>query len=255
MLDFAIDIARRAGALLVEGLRGQPRIELKSPFEVVTDLDRASEQLIVGAIRAAFPDHAILAEESGGAFGSTQPTWLIDPLDGTNNYAHGFPYFAVSLALWADNQPQLGVVFDPLRDEMFSAAAGKGAYCNDQRMRVSPITTLGAALISTGFPYNYAGNPRNNLPEFDRIQARCHGVRRAGAAALDLAYVAMGRLDAHWEYNLNPWDVGAGALMVLEAGGRLSNRSGAPWQIHDDWLLASNGHIHDELLQGLSAEC
>jgi myo-inositol-1(or 4)-monophosphatase len=254
MLEFAIEIARRAGALLVEGLQGQPQIELKSPFEVVTDMDRASEQLIVSAIRAEFPNHAILAEEGGGAFGAAQPTWLIDPLDGTNNYAHGFPYFAVSVALWADDQPQLGVVFDPLRGEMFSAAAGRGAYCNERRIHASQVATLGAALVSTGFPYDYGNNPSNNLREFDRIQARCQGVRRAGAAALDLAYIAIGRLDAHWEYDLKPWDTAAGVLLVLEAGGRLSNERGQPWRFADDWLIASNGHIHDELLQGLSHE-
>lgn len=254
MLDFAIDIARRAGALLLEGLKSQPRIELKSPFEVVTDMDRASEQLILSAIRAEFPGHAILAEESGGAFDGAQPTWLIDPLDGTNNYAHGFPCFAVSLALWAEQQPLLGVVYDPLRDELFSASAGGGAYCNDRPLQVSRVTTLGAALVSTGFPYNYASSASNNLREFDRVQARCQGVRRAGAAALDLAYVAMGRLDAHWEIDLKPWDTGAAALILREAGGRLSDKCGGPWQIHDEWLIASNGHIHDELVQVLSAE-
>src|SRR5262245_10236445 len=137
MLDFAIDIARRAGALLVEGLCSQRRIELKSSYEVVTDIDRASELLIVSAIHAEFPDHAILAEEGGGTFDRARPTWLIDPLDGTNNYAHGFPYFAVSLALWVEQQPLLGVIYDPLRDELFCASAGGGTYCNNQRLRVS----------------------------------------------------------------------------------------------------------------------
>jgi myo-inositol-1(or 4)-monophosphatase len=169
MLDFAIDIARRAGALLLEGLNSQRRIELKSAFEVVTDIDRASEQLIVSAIRAEFPGHAILAEESGGTVDNARPTWLIDPLDGTNNYAHGFPYFAVSLALWAEQQPLIGVVYDPLRDELFSASAGRGAHCNNQRLQVSQIATLGAALVSTGFPYDYASRTDNNLHEFNPI--------------------------------------------------------------------------------------
>ena len=251
MLDFAIDIARRAGALLLEGLNSQRRIELKSAFEVVTDIDRASEQLIVSAIRAEFPGHAILAEEGGGAFDRTGPTWLIDPLDGTNNYAHGFPYFAVSLALWAEQQPLIGVVYDPLRDELFSASAGRGAHCNNQRLQVSQIATLGAALVSTGFPYDYASRTDNNLHEFNHVQARCQGVRRSGAAALDLAYVAMGRLDAHWEIDLKPWDTGAAVLMVREAGGRLSNGRGEPWHPWDDWLIASNGRIHDELIEAL----
>jgi myo-inositol-1(or 4)-monophosphatase len=251
MLDFAIDIARRAGALLRNGLDGQRQINLKSQFEVVTDMDRASEDLIVGAIRDRFPDHAILAEESGGAFAGTQPTWLIDPLDGTNNYAHGFPCFCVSLGLWADQRPVLGVVYDPLRDEMFYAGAGAGAYCNGKRLHVSQIRTLSAALISTGFPYDYASRADKNLREFDRIQARCQGVRRAGAAALDIAYVAMGRLDAHWELTLKPWVTGAAALLVLEAGGRLSDYNGGAWQPWNERLIASNGLIHDELIQVL----
>ncbi len=254
MLDFAIDIARRAGTLLRNGLDGQRQIDLKSQFEVVTEMDRASEDLIIGAIRAKFPDHAILAEESGGAFADTQPTWLIDPLDGTNNYAHGFPYFCVSLALWADQQPLLGVVYDPLRDEIFYASAGAGAYCNERRLRVSQVATLGSALVSTGFPYDYASRADKNLREFDRIQARCQGVRRAGAAALDLAYVAMGRLDAHWELTLKPWDTGAAALLVLEAGGRISDYNGGPWLPWEGRLLASNGLIHDELIQILSIQ-
>jgi len=254
MLDFAIDIARRAGALLVEGLNSQRRIELKSSFEVVTDIDRASEQLIVSAIHAEFPDHAILAEEGGGTFDRVRPTWLIDPLDGTNNYAHGFPYFAVSLALWADQQPLLGVVYDPLRDELFSANTGGGAYCNNQRLHVSQVATLAMALVSTGFPYDYASRTDNNLHEFNRVEARCQGVRRAGAAALDLAYVAMGRLDAHWEIDLKPWDAGAAALLVREAGGQLSNRNGDRWNPWDDWLIASNGLIHDELIEALSIQ-
>lgn len=254
MLDFAIDIARQAGALLVEGLSRQRQLELKSPFEVVTEMDRASEQLIITAIRTKFPDHTILAEESGGTFDDDRPTWLIDPLDGTNNYAHGFPSFAVSLALWSERQPVLGVVYDPLRNELFSAGAGAGAHCNGQRLHVSSIATLGAALISTGFPYDYAGRTDNNLREFDRVQARCQGVRRAGAAALDLAYVAMGRLDAHWEIDLKPWDTGAATLLVQEAGGRISDHRGGAWNPWSSRLIASNGHIHDELIQVLSAE-
>ena len=198
-LEFAITLARQAGQLLRDGLSQQRQIDLKSPYELVTDIDRASEALIVAAIRARFPGHAILAEEGGGEYAAARPTWLIDPLDGTNNFAHGFPFFAVSLALWAEQCPLLGVIYDPLRDELFAAQAGAGAHCNDRRMHVSGVATLGAALVSTGFAYDYAERADNNLGQFDRVQARCQGVRRAGAAALDLAYLAMGRLDAHWE--------------------------------------------------------
>ena len=251
MLDFAIDLGRRAGALLRDGLDRQRTIDLKGAFDLVTDMDRASEDLIVSTIAAEFPDHAILAEESG-AIGEADHTWLIDPLDGTNNYAHGFPYFCVSLALWRGRTPLLGVICNPMLDELFSARAGGGAYCNGRLIRVSDTATLGAALISTGFPYNYATTPENNLSEFDRIQARCQGVRRSGAAALDLAYVAMGRLDAHWELGLKPWDTGAAALLVLEAGGQLSDWHGGPWHPWADRLIASNSRIHDELIQVLS---
>jgi myo-inositol-1(or 4)-monophosphatase len=253
MLDFAIDIARRAGALLRDGLKRQRSVELKSAFNLVTDMDHASEALIIAAITAAFPDHAILAEESGARVGAG-PTWLIDPLDGTNNYAHGFPFFAVSLALWQEHTPVLGVVYDPLRDEMFSAAAGEGAHCNGEPLRASLTPTLDAALLSTGFPYDYATQPNNNLREFDRIYARCQGVRRAGAASLDIAYVAMGRLDAHWERDLKPWDSGAAALMVHEAGGRLSDWQGRAWHPWTDHLIASNGLIHDELIDVLGRQ-
>jgi myo-inositol-1(or 4)-monophosphatase len=251
MLDFATDLGRRAGALLRDGLDHRRTIELKGAFDLVTDMDRASEDLIVSAIAAEFPDHAILAEESG-AIGAAEYTWLIDPLDGTNNYAHGYPYFCVSLGLWQGRTPLLGVIYNPLLDELFSAQAGGGAHRNGQPIHVSDTATLGAALVSTGFPYEYANVPENNLREFDRIQARCQGVRRGGAAALDLAYVAMGRLDAHWELNLKPWDTGAAALLVLEAGGRLSDWRGGAWHPWSDRLVASNGLIHDEITYLLS---
>ncbi|MFN8569631.1 MAG: inositol monophosphatase family protein [Kouleothrix sp.] len=251
-LEFAITLARQAGQLLRDGLSQQRQIDLKSPYELVTDIDRASEALIVAAIRARFPGHAILAEEGGGEYAAARPTWLIDPLDGTNNFAHGFPFFAVSLALWAEQRPLLGVIYDPLRDELFAAQAGAGAHCNDRRMHVSGVATLGAALVSTGFAYDYAERADNNLGQFDRVQARCQGVRRAGAAALDLAYLAMGRLDAHWEIDLKPWDTGAAALLVTEAGGRISDGEGRAWQPWCESIVASNGLIHDELLGVLS---
>jgi len=252
MLSFAIETARRAGALLLAGLERRRSLELKSAYEVVTEVDRESEALIVSAIRHAFPDHAILAEEGGGIERTSPFLWLIDPLDGTNNYAHGFPFFSVSIALMEDGELRLGVVFDPLRDELFSAERGAGAWRNDQRLRVSETPALAASLVSTGFPYDFATTTDNNTRQFTRIQARTQGVRRAGSAALDLAYVASGRLDAHWELRLKPWDTAAGALLVLEAGGRLSDWRGQPWNPWNDRLVASNGRIHDELIAALA---
>ncbi|MFL5807121.1 MAG: inositol monophosphatase family protein [Roseiflexaceae bacterium] len=253
MLDFTIDLARRAGILLLSMLEGQRAVELKSPFELVTDADHASEELIVSAILQQFPDHAIIAEEGGGSGRESAYTWLIDPLDGTNNYAHGFPVFCVSLALLKDGALLLGVIYDPCRDELFSAERGQGARCNGRRIRVSETPTLAAALISTGFPYNYyAIDQDNNAREFNALLGRSQGIRRAGSAALDLAYVAMGRFDAHWELQLQPWDSAAGALLLSEAGGRLSDWRGGAWNPWNDRLVASNGRIHDELLQALA---
>jgi myo-inositol-1(or 4)-monophosphatase len=252
MLDFTIDLARRAGMLLLSRLEGQRDMVLKSRFELVTDADHASEELIIKAIAEQFPDHAIVAEESGGAQGEAGYTWVIDPLDGTNNYAHGFPAFCVSLGLMKDGQLHLGVIYDPTRDELFSAERGQGARCNGRRLHVSETPTLAAALISTGFPYNfYELTQDNNAREFNTLLGRVQGIRRPGSAALDLAYVAMGRLDAHWELQLKPWDSAAGALLVTEAGGHISDWRGDAWNPWNDRLLASNGHIHDELIQAL----
>ncbi|HWQ13926.1 MAG TPA: inositol monophosphatase family protein [Roseiflexaceae bacterium] len=254
MLDFAAGLARRAGALLLDGLARDRAVALKSAFEVVTDVDRASEALIVAAIAERFPHHTIVAEEGGGIERGSPERWVIDPLDGTNNYAHGFPFFSVSIGLLRGEELALGVVYDPLRDELFAAERGRGAFCNGRTIRVSATPTLAASLLSTGFPYDYAAGGANNWREFDRMQARSQGVRRAGAASLDLAYVAMGRLDAHWELRLQPWDSAAGALLVLEAGGRLSDWRGGPWNPWSDRLIASNGRIHDEIIHVLSAE-
>jgi myo-inositol-1(or 4)-monophosphatase len=253
MLDWTIDLAYRAGALLRAGLERARQIELKSEAEVVTDVDRASEALIVAAIRAQFPDHRVVAEEGGGVEGSSRYTWLIDPLDGTNNYAHAFPFFSVSLALLEDDQPLLGVVYDPLRDELFAAQRGGGARCNGRLLAVSRVERLGAALLTTGFPYNRFSESDNNLREFGRLLLRAQDVRRPGSAALDLAYVAAGRSEGHWELGLHPWDVAAGALLVTEAGGSVTGWQGQPWLPWDARMVASNGgRLHAELLAALN---
>lgn len=251
-LEFAIQIAHQAGAIILDGVENRPEIELKGAFDIVTAVDRASEALIVDAIRRSYPAHAILAEEGGATAGASAYQWLIDPLDGTNNYAHGFPFFCVSIALLHEGQPLVGVVFDPLHQQLFSAEHGQGAFRNQRRLHVSHTPHLAAALVSTGFPYDFGTARPNNLPEFERVQSRTQGVRRAGSAALDLCSVAAGWLDAHWELRLNPWDSAAGALMITEAGGQITDWAGQPWTPFARTMLATNGHIHAEFLDVLA---
>lgn len=248
MIDFAIELAYRAGAILRSGLERERSLESKGYADVVSDIDHASEALIVGTIRARYPDHAIVAEESGRSEGSSY-VWIIDPLDGTLNYVHGFPFYCVSIGVLHHDEPLLGVVYDPLRNELFSAERGKGAYCNGRRLHVSSTPTLIKSLLTTGFPYERFSQRENNLAEFSRVLMRVQDVRRAGSAALDLCYAAAGRSDGHWELGLHPWDVAAGALLVAEAGGRLSDWQGRPWTIWNPQLVATNGLVHDELLE------
>lgn len=254
MLDWTIDLAYRAGALLRAGVEQERQIEYKSRANVVTDIDRASEQLIVAAIRERFPDHRIVSEEGGGIEQDSRYTWLIDPLDGTNNYAHGFPFFSVSLAILENNQPVVGVVYDPMRDELFAAERGSGARCNGRRLQVSSTETLATSLLTTGFPYTRFGAGDNNLAEFTRMLMLAQDIRRPGSAALDLSYVASGRSDGYWELSLSPWDAAAGALILTESGGRLSNWRGDAWDVWGNRIVATNGRIHDELLAALRAE-
>lgn len=251
MLDFAIDLAHRAGALLRAVQEQERSIEAKGPVDVVTDADRASEALIVGAIRERFPEHAIVAEEGSATAGDGRYQWLIDPLDGTMNYLHGLPIYSVSLALLHHGALQLGVVYDPSRGELFAAERGGGARCNGRALRVSAVAQLERALISTGFAYDRAARPDNNLAEHNRLLLRAQDIRRTGSAALDLCYVAAGRLDAHWELGLKPWDTAAGALIVREAGGQVTDWTGRPWPVGEPRIVASNGHIHAALLHEL----
>lgn len=252
MLDWTIELAYRAGAILRAGLEKERSVELKGRGNMVTDIDHASEDLIVSAIRSHFPDHRIVAEEGGGIDQSSTYTWLIDPLDGTNNYAHGFPFFAVSLAVLEHGEPYIGVIYDPLRDELFSAQRGQGARCNGRRLHVSTTAKLDQAFLTTGFPYDRFVDSNNNLAEFQRLLLRAGDVRRPGSAALDLCYVAAGRSDGYWEMKLNPWDTAAGILMVQEAGGKLSDWQGEPLDVWTNRVVASNGFIHQELIDVLN---
>lgn len=253
VLRTAAAIARQAGQVVLEGWGRAGTIGYKGEVDLVTDHDRRSEALIVAALQRAFPDHAIHAEEKGAVNHTRSPyLWLIDPLDGTTNFAHGFPVFAVSLGLLHRGEPLVGVVYDPARDECFSAIRGGGATLNGRPIRVSSVPSLDTALLATGFPYDRRARPDNNVGLVARFVRRCQGLRRAGAAALDLAYVACGRLDGYWELRLHPWDVAAGALLVLEAGGQASDLIGGPNYLSAEQIVASNGPIHAQMLEVLA---
>jgi len=253
MLDFAIETVREAGRLLRARFEHQHIVASKSsPIDLVTEADLASERLIVDRIRQRFPDHAILAEEGQGGGNRSPYVWLIDPLDGTTNYAHGFPVFSVNIALARGGEILLGVTYDPLRDELFTAQWGAGAFLNERRLRVSQTAHLSESLLATGFPYNRATNPQNNLGPFNAVMPLVRGIRRGGSAALDLAYVAAGRLDGYWEFWLNPWDWAAGVLLVTEAGGTVTDVAGQPWRLDSSSMVATNGHLHQELLRAVN---
>jgi myo-inositol-1(or 4)-monophosphatase len=253
MLSFAIQIAREAGNLLVQRL-GSARITNKGDINLVTEADIAAENLIIDRIRSRYPQHGILAEESGEAVlvGGRQSEWkwVIDPLDGTTNYAHGYPFFCVSIALEHKGVLEVGVVYDPMRDEMFAAERGQGATLNDRRIRVSAVDELNQAMVCTGFPYNVRERP-DFAREFASFTMYAQAVRRDGSAALDLAYVACGRFDGFWEDGLNPWDIAAGALLIFEARGKVTNFKDKPLDIYNEQVLASNGLIHEAMMRVL----
>jgi myo-inositol-1(or 4)-monophosphatase len=253
MLSFATQIAREAGHLLVQRL-GSAKITNKGDINLVTEADIAAENLIIERIRSHYPQYGILAEESGEAaiIGGRQSEWkwIIDPLDGTTNYAHGYPCFCVSIALEHNGVLEVGVVYDPMRDEMFAAERGQGATLNDRQIRVSNVEELNQAMVCTGFPYNVRERP-DFAREFAKFTLNAQAVRRDGSAALDLAYVACGRFDGFWEDGLNPWDVAAGALLIFEARGRVTNFKDEPVDIYNEQVLASNGLIHEAMMRVL----
>ncbi len=246
--QLAIDLARQAGQLLRARVSSIREVDLKGTIDLVTDADRASEALIAGELHAAFPDHRLVGEEGARGVdpresGKADFGWVIDPLDGTTNFAHGYPHFAVSIALEYRGDPMLGVVYDPMRDELFVAEHGLGATLNDQPLRVSTTGELIRSLLATGFPYDLSRRAESNAL-WDDFNGRCQGVRRDGAAALNLCYVAAGRLDGFWERPLQPWDVAAGALIVSEAGGTVTALEGGPFDVYDHQVLATNGVLH-----------
>jgi myo-inositol-1(or 4)-monophosphatase len=246
LLSFAVQLAREAGSLLLMRL-GAARVSNKGEIDLVTEADIASEELIIERIRSRYPQHGILAEESGEAVivGKTPSDWkwIIDPLDGTTNYAHGYPCFSVSIALEHSGELEVGVVYDPTRNEMFAAERGRGATLNDHTIRVSSVDDLNRAMLCTGFPYNVRERP-DFARDFANFTMRAQAVRRDGSAAIDLAYVACGRFDGFWEDGLNPWDMAAGVLLIEEAGGRVTDFNDATLNIYTKRVLASNGLVH-----------
>lgn len=259
MLNFAIQTARDAGSLLAERL-GRVRISNKGDIDLVTEADLAAEKLIIDRIQSHYPRHAILAEESGASAGvdssrlagaSADWKWIIDPLDGTTNYAHGYPCFCVSIAAEHKGKLELGVIYDPMRDELFSVERGQGSALNGRRINVSQTEDLNRAMLCTGFPYDV--RERSEFARhFTSFIMSAQAVRRDGTAALDLAYVACGRFDGFWEEGLRPWDVAAGVLMIEEAGGRVSRYDGLPFEIYTPPVVASNGQLHEAMMKVLA---
>ena len=253
MLDFAISVAQEAGALLRDRLNTKFNVSFKGEdINLVTEVDLASEQLIRERIASRYPRHEVLGEESGLAASSSEYRWVVDPLDGTTNYAHGYPMFCVSIALEYQGDAILGVVYDPMRDEMFTAEKGGGAALNRRPIHVSRKNDLIQSLLSTGFPYDIKTSTSTNLDHWTNFAMNAQALRRDGAAALDLSYVACGRFDGFWELNLSPWDMAAGALIVKEAGGQVSDFEGGEFSIYKPEVIASNGLIHERMIEVLT---
>jgi myo-inositol-1(or 4)-monophosphatase len=253
LLNFAIDVARDAGGLLMQRL-GVAKVTNKGDIDLVTEADLASENLIIERIRSYYPQHGILAEESGEAEltggKSSEWKWIIDPLDGTTNYAHSYPCFCVSIALEHAGELEVGVVYDPVRDEMFAAERGNGATLNDRRITVSSVEELKDAMVCTGFPYNVRERP-DFTRDFANFTMAAQAVRRDGSAALDLAYIACGRFDGFWEDGLSPWDIAAGKILIEEARGKVTNFENQSLSIYTKKVLASNSLVHEAMLRVL----
>ena len=251
-LDVAMAAARLAGEVLLRGT-SQIRVNFKGEgkHNVVSNIDVDSEKVITDLIKEHYPKHQVLAEEGGLQQKDSSYKWIIDPLDGTTNYIHGFPFFAVSIALEFEGSVIAGVVHDPVRNDLFYGEKGKGAFLNGNPLHVSENSELGQALLATGFSYDFRESPDNNFDHFFHFSRSAQAVRRTGSAALDLCYVAAGHFDGFWEMKLSPWDVAAGSLLVEESGGKLTGFNGEPYSIYSKNILATNGRIHDSMAQML----
>jgi myo-inositol-1(or 4)-monophosphatase len=256
MLNIAVKAARAAGAIINRASLDLDllKVNTKSPNDFVTEVDQAAENAIIEILLNAYPGHGVLAEESGRTHGAKDSdyVWIIDPLDGTTNFIHGFPVYAVSIALSHRGQVQQAVVYDPARNDLFYASKGRGAYLNDRRLRVSKRTRLADSLIGTGFPFRKGDNFKRYVKMFEEVMQQCAGLRRPGAAALDLCYVAAGYYDAFFETGLNPWDIAAGSLMITEAGGLIGNFTGEADYLFQREVVAGNPKIYGQLVQMLS---
>ncbi len=253
-IEVARQAAREAGVLLRSGLDEPQEVSFKGVVDLVTNSDRRAQDLIFSRLSGVFPDHGFLAEEGLNRRENSEFRWVIDPLDGTTNYAHRFPIFTVSIALEHRGRIVLGVVLDPMRGETFEAMRGQGARLNGQPISVSAVADLDRSLLATGFPYDIRESPVNNIVHFNHFLTRAQAVRRCGSAALDLCYVACGRFDGFWELKLKPWDQAAGALIVEEAGGRVTDFAGGAFHISGQECLASNGLVHEAMVQVLALE-
>jgi len=249
--EFAVSIAKEAGIILKERFHGKHEIDYKGEINIVTEVDRLAEEMIISRINQKFPHHDILAEESAGIANGSKYRWIIDPIDGTTNYAHGFPFFCVSIALEKDGEVITGVIYNPVLQEMFVAEKGGGASLNNKEIKVTKTDELIKSFLATGFPYDISQDPDNNLNYFNGMALKAQAIRRAGSAAIDLAYVAAGRFDGFWQLKLHPWDTAAGWLLVKEAGGVVTQISGDRYHLESPNILASNGRIHGKMIDVL----
>ena len=247
-LEAALEVATIAGKEILAAQSGERKVEYKGEIDLVTEMDLRAEEIIKEFFASKFPDIAILAEESGLSGSDSNIRWIIDPIDGTTSYSHGIPHFAVSIALEQDGILEVGVVYNPPLNECFSAIKGEGAFLNGRPIEISATRELKRSLLATGFPYDRATSPDNNVAQFNAFLIKAQGIRRFGSAALDLCYTAAGRFDGYWEMKLKPWDTAAGILILTEAGGKVTDFKGGQYSIYEEYLLTSNGHIHSQMI-------
>lgn len=253
LLNIAISAAKSAGKIINKRIDTSKSVSYKGIVDLVTDVDRLSEEHIINTITKSFPEHSILSEESGGISKEGDYRWIVDPLDGTTNFFHSYPFVSVSIAVEYRGTVIIGVVYDPIKHELFHAIKGKGAFLNNKRIHVSQVKSIEQSLLATGFPYDLRTSKDNNLDHWIKFIKRAQAIRRDGSAALDLCYVACARFDGFWEIKLKPWDVASGTIIVQEAGGRVTNFKGEPYSIYTDQIVASNSHIHNILIDVLNS--